>query len=328
MAESKDKKLNASVVIPTFNGELYLRDLLKQVFAQKVPFSFEVIVIDSGSKDKTLDIISEFPEVKLKNIPNSEFGHGKTRNMAAEMAEGEFIIYLSQDAVPASERWLEFMIEPFLLSEKVVCVFGKQVPRPFCDITTKREVNGVFNSLGPEHSVMINLKNSLVSNKERETFLTFFSDVNSAVRKEFITNTIPYRDVRYSEDQLLGSDILKAGYFKAYSPLGWVWHSNEYKLSEYFYRKHDEYMGMYDVLGVVPSSKVLARIKWCVVNTLRDFKATIKDGDYPLRQKVLNVFESPIRNLLRQYAEHLVSNEKHRKKVGHSKSLEAKRKNG
>ena len=148
MSKTNTKKTNplATVFIPTYNGEEYLEQLLTQVFDQ-INVTFEVLIIDSGSKDSTLDIIKRFPKVQLHQIPNSEFGHGKTRNLAARMAKGEFIVYLSQDAVPAHNRWLEFMIEPFYMSPAVAGVVGKQEPRPHCDATTKREVKTVFSNI-------------------------------------------------------------------------------------------------------------------------------------------------------------------------------------
>ena len=46
--------------------------------------------------------------------------------------------------------------------------------------------------------------------------VTFYSDVNSAARKDILTGEVPYRDVSYAEDQLLGRDVISAGYIKAY----------------------------------------------------------------------------------------------------------------
>lgn len=327
MSKTNTNKVNltATVFIPTYNGEEYLEQLLKQVFKQK-NVSFEVLIIDSGSKDSTLDIIGNFPDVRLHQIPNSEFGHGKTRNLAAQMSNGEFVVYLSQDAVPAHDRWLEFMIEPFYVSDKVFCVVGRQKPRPFADAPTKREVSGVFEQLGPEHSIMLHRKNSLVTDERANAYITFFSDVNSAVRREYILKVIPYRDVRYSEDQLLGKDVLDQGYLKAYSPKGFVWHSNEYSIGDYFRRKYDEYMGMYEVLGVTPQFGKKALVKMPVVWTIQDIIFISHDKDYSLTSKLRNLVSSPIRNALRTYAAFLVSDEKYRVKHGLKHSLEKSKK--
>lgn len=315
----------ATVFIPTYNGEEYLAQLLDAVFTQK-NVTFEVLIIDSGSKDKTLSIIKKYPKVRLHQIPNTEFGHGKTRNLAAQMSKGEFMVYLSQDAVPAHERWLEFMIEPFYISKQVYCVFGRQIPRPFADAPTKREVFGVFDSLGPDHSIMLHRKDSLATGIDTGAALTFMSDVNSAVRRDYLVGVIPYRDVRYSEDQLLGKDVLDAGYLKAYSSKGSVMHSNEYGIRDYFRRKYDEYMGMYEVLEVLPPASRKYHLKWFVKTTLQDYMFIARDRDYALKAKLRNFASSPIRNFLRARAALLVSNEEYRTKHGLKHSLEQQNK--
>lgn len=319
-------KVKATVFIPTYNGDKYLDSVLNSVFKQKFGSPFEVLIIDSGSTDKTLEIIKRFPGVQLHQIPNSEFGHGKTRNKAAKLANGEFIVYLSQDAVPANPNWLDYMLEPFNLSDRVFCVFGKQIPRPFSDATTKREVSSVFDSLGQDYSLVVHRKKSISTNKEIKPFLTFFSDVNSAVRRSYLLEKIPYRDVRYSEDQLLGKDILDAGYIKVYTPLGTVFHSNEYRLWDYFYRKFDENLGIYETLGIAQSPRFLSHLKRTIVDMIKDFVFIWQDKDYSSLAKVRNMISSCIRNPLKEYAGYLVANEKSRNKIGLKHSLEARKK--
>lgn len=325
MGITKEKTL-ATVCIPTYNGEEYLEDLLRSVFKQKVPFRFDVLVIDSGSTDSTLQILSNYPKVELHQIPNYEFGHGKTRNLGAKLAKGRYVVYLSQDAVPASDRWLEYMCEPFMISDKVYCVFGKQTPRPNADAPTKREVLQVFNSLGPNHSISLARKHSLISDKPLDNYLTFFSDVNSAVRKDYLLNKIPYRDVRYSEDQLLGKDILDAGFIKAYAPLGNVWHSNEYSIRDYYYRKFDEYLGMFEVLGILPTKNPLGLLKNWAKDTLKDMSFVLRDDYYSFWKKTLNLITCGLRNFLRQLAAFNVGHSHRRKKLEKTHSLELRNK--
>ena len=78
--------MKASVVIPTKNGEEYLDEVLAAVFGQQAPFDFEVVIVDSGSTDRTLEIIGRYPAVKLHRIPPLEFNHGETRNFAIRQA--------------------------------------------------------------------------------------------------------------------------------------------------------------------------------------------------------------------------------------------------
>lgn len=278
-----------TVFIPTYNGEKYIAELIEAVLSQDLPngYELEFIIIDSGSRDKTVEIISKhyLDRLIFIEIPNSEFGHGKTRQRAAEMAKGEFILYLSQDATPTSNRWIKDMIEPFFISDKVGCVFGRQIPRPDAVPTIKREVSSVFGQFGAPDSLTLHREKSLVDGTSVNTLNTFFSDVNSAIRKD-LNKEIPYRDLKYAEDQALAEDIQNAGYLKAYSVRGAVWHSNEYAVAEFQKRKFDEYIGLIESVGykLQPSMKSLL-LGW-VRPTIADIKFTLRDGEYGKKRKV------------------------------------------
>lgn len=300
------KEIKATICIPTFNAEEFLEDLLKSVFEQEVNFRYEVLVIDSGSKDSTLKIINQFPEVRLHPIKNSEFGHGKTRNLGARLAKGEFIVYLTQDAVPAHKYWLEYMIEPFYLNKKVFSVLGKQIPRPDCIVAVKREVTAVFRDLGPDHSLMVHRAKHLSDNSTFPHPLTFLSNANSAVRRSYLLNKIKFRNVNYSEDQALGIDTLSAGYLKVYTPFGSVMHSHDYKLKKYFHRKFDEFIGIQEGTGITQGKKSsLSYLKEFFISTFQDYIFIFKDREYSLKRKIYNLFWSPIYNIAREYAHHL-----------------------
>ena len=69
--------MDVSIVIPTKNGGHLFEKVLDAVFKQKTEYEYEVICVDSGSKDGTLDVIRKYP-CRLFQIEPSEFGHGKT----------------------------------------------------------------------------------------------------------------------------------------------------------------------------------------------------------------------------------------------------------
>lgn len=234
----------ASVAILTYNGEDYLRRILDAVSAQEVDGDVEILVIDSGSTDGTLQIVSEFPDVRLHEIPNSEFGHGRTRNLAASLATGEFMVYLTHDAVPLGPHWLRELLAPFSLNEKVVAVMGKQVPRPGCFPLLKYEIQGVFSQFGPDFGTTLFYKDDFVVDDALLNAISFYSDVNSATRRRFLLDVIPYHDVRYAEDQMFGKDVIESGYIKAYAPRGAVEHSNDLTFAEYGPRIFDETVGL------------------------------------------------------------------------------------
>jgi rhamnosyltransferase len=287
-------KYDVTIAIPSFNGDEYIGELLRAVFAQKTKLKYQVLVIDSGSNERTLQIIREFPGVRLHQIPNREFGHGKTRNLAASMADSEFVIYLTDDAVPSHPQWLDYMIEPFGLSDKVGCVFGKQIPRAHCFVSLKREVAQVFKSFGDDGSLALQRQTDLT--KELGITNNFMSDVNSAIRKS-AWEKIKFQEVNYAEDQLMGIDMLQAGYIKVYAPLGSVNHSHDYPLRKYFKRKFDEYVGLRKATGYVGQAGLRELTLGSLKATLQDYIFLYRDRDFGWAEKLHDSCLAPAYNI-------------------------------
>lgn len=289
-----------TVFIPTYNGEDYIAECIEALINQKLPtgYDLEILITDSGSKDNTLKIINDYKEyLTLNVIPNNEFGHGKTRQDAAQKAKGEFILFLSQDATPTSHSWVKEMVEPFFMSEKIGCVFGRQIPRPDAAPTIKREVSSVFGNFGPEDAIMVHANKSFIDSKQYNSYNYFFSDVNSAVRRSLLVGEIPFRDLKYAEDQALANDMFSKGYIKAYSSRGAVWHSNMYTFKQYYHRKFDEYTGLLESTNVeIKASKKELFLGW-IKPTLKDYVFIIKDKEYSLLSKIYWFILAPIYNL-------------------------------
>lgn len=289
-------KYKASVVIPTYNGEAYIKDVLKAVFTQKYEGGYEVLVIDSGSTDATLDIVTVFDKkhanMRLHQIPNSEFGHGKTRQMAAGMAKGEFVVYLSHDAIPAHEYWLYEMTRPFDIDDRIVAIMGKQAPRHNCPPTIKYDIVSVFNSFGPDFGTTIFYKDSFIKDQAVYDAVRFYSDVNSAARKKTLLGKIPYKDVQYAEDQLFGEDVIESGNYKAYAPRGAVIHSNDVSLGNYHKRIFDEVYGMRKA-GVLNSSPRMLPLVF-VKSTIKDTMLILLDKQYSKKRKLYWLVVNPL----------------------------------
>ncbi|MFQ9338632.1 MAG: glycosyltransferase family 2 protein, partial [Varibaculum sp.] len=125
--------IKATVFIPTYYGEDNLDELFTALHKQKVDFEYEILVIDTSSKDRTPEIIKSweprFQHFRYETITKPEFSHGRVRQQAAEKARGEYVVYLTQDATPAHDRWLYEIIQPLERFPQVVGVMGKQDPR-------------------------------------------------------------------------------------------------------------------------------------------------------------------------------------------------------
>ncbi|WP_308468118.1 glycosyltransferase family 2 protein [Rathayibacter soli] len=282
-----------TVAILTYNGERYLGKILNRLAKQEFAESFEILVIDSGSTDSTLEIISSHPEVRLIQIPNKEFGHGRTRNLAAQEARGEFVAFLTHDAVPTTKHWLTELIDPFHRFPQVVAVLGKQVARSKAFPLQKYEIHGMFRNLGPDFGTTLFYDLPFLKDVAALDAMSYYSDVNSAARRSFLTDVISYRDVRYAEDQMFGRDLIEAGYTKAYAPRAMVTHSNDLTLKEYGHRIFDETVGLRQIGHAFPPMGRLEAVKHTVRGTLGDSLRISRDKAYSWRRKLYWLVVNP-----------------------------------
>jgi rhamnosyltransferase len=112
-----------SIVIRAFNEEKHLGKLLSGIQMQDYP-AREVILVDSGSTDRTLDIASQYP-VKVVQIDSSQFTFGRSLNLGIAASVGEFIVIISAHCYPVYPDWLDQLIKPFD-DELVAVSYGKQ----------------------------------------------------------------------------------------------------------------------------------------------------------------------------------------------------------
>ena len=130
-----------SVIIPTHNAAAYLGAQLDALLAQTV--AAEIIVIDSGSEDDTVAIAGRYGErVKVMEIPAGTFDHGGTRHDALAQSKGEFVCFLTQDALPVGPTFLEELLRPFA-AEDVAAVYGRQVA--YSDAPAYERLTRAFN---------------------------------------------------------------------------------------------------------------------------------------------------------------------------------------
>lgn len=119
---------DVTIAILTRNGGSLLPRLLDAVFAQHTARRVEVLAVDSGSHDGTLDILRRYP-LRLQEIPQKDFNWGRTRDLAYEQAAAPVVVNLSQDAIPMQRDWLENLLRP-LNDAEVAVSCGSSVPDP------------------------------------------------------------------------------------------------------------------------------------------------------------------------------------------------------
>ena len=247
-----------SVVIPVKDGERYLGELLAALAREGAE---EVLVIDSGSSDRSVEIARAADGVTVLEIEPHEFGHGRTRNLGAERTSGELICFLTQDATPVP-GWLEGVRAGFALDERVGAVFGPHLPREDTSPMIARELERHFDGFATDDG------DPALQRAGDEPFL---SNVNAAYRRE-AWEQIRFRDVPYSEDQAFGRDLLATGWLKAYVPAAAVLHAHDYGALEFMRRYFDEYRGLRATTGHVEAFHPLGALRTVRAETAADLR--------------------------------------------------------
>jgi len=218
-----------SVLIPVKNGGADLVLCLEAIGAQEVEDDVEVVVVDSGSTDGSVERARELGAT-VHEIPPAEFVHGATRNLAASRSRGDILVFTTQDAVPADVHWLARLTEA-LATDCAVGAYGRQLPH---ESATPPEQFFLDFMYGPAP------RTQRISGIEELTFeQTLFSNVNSAIPRA-VWETSPFRDdVTMSEDQEWSRRMLLAGHTIVYEPSAAVRHSHAYTLRGAFNRFYD-----------------------------------------------------------------------------------------
>jgi len=221
-----------SVLVPTYQGARFLDRLLEALAGQRSDRPFDLLVVDSGSSDGTLEILelwrARFPvPMRVLGIQKVEFDHGDTRNLLAARSSGDLLVYLTQDAIPTSRDWLERLAAHFADPE-VGAAYCRNVPRRDALPETR-----ILSAGDPGYSSRASRVHApdpasyaALSSHERR-LLYNFNDVASAVRRE-LWERHPFPRASFGEDVLMARALLEAGYAIAYDATATVEHSHDY----------------------------------------------------------------------------------------------------
>lgn len=113
-----------SVVIRCHDEKRHIGNLLEALERQTLR-PIDIVVVDSGSTDGTLDLVRRYP-VRLVHIEPDEFTFGRSLNRGCAAATGDLLVFASAHVVPVQPDWLERLAAPFARAE-VALAYGRQV---------------------------------------------------------------------------------------------------------------------------------------------------------------------------------------------------------
>jgi glycosyltransferase involved in cell wall biosynthesis len=223
-----------SVAIPVYNATRHLDEVLEAVRAQEVDREVEIVTADA-----------------------SGLSPGEAHNELMQQARGDHVAMITQDAMPASERWLASLVEGFEQAPDVAAVFG---PYPFATWEGGEAIGIQRLERTPE---------GIVAYRRSPSELTFLSSVNCCLAR-WAWEQVPFREVPYA-DQLLGRELIEAGYAKVFHPEARILHSHDPSTAERFKHYVAEFRALRQVLGTVRP--------WAASTPLRKAAAVVASRD-------------------------------------------------
>ena len=248
-----------TLFIPTWNAGPEFPDVLSRMKAQQLDRPFEILAIDSGSTDGTIDVLRA-QAVRLIQIPNAEFNHGLTRNLGVREAHGEIVVLATQDARPADEQWMQPLVNCFD-NPKVAGAYSRQMPRPDANPFIRDRLSHWAATATTQRVQSIADADELASLAPLERLARIaFDNVSSSVRRA-VALEIPFRQRQFGEDLDWAHRVLLAGHDIVYEPRSCVIHSHNHSIWYELKRVYLDHQNLHRLLGVhtVPRARDVLR---------------------------------------------------------------------
>ena len=225
-----NSKRKIEIVIPTFNGGRKFIQVAEMLQKQIGIKSEDVLIIDSSSSDQTV-AVAENAGFRVMCIDKSDFGHGRTRRMAVEQSQAEYIVFLTQDAIPVSNDSIIKLCEPLMENGRIGLTYGRQLPSSDVDLIGNHA--RLFNY--PPQSQM-KTKSDI---PQLGIKAIFCSDSFAAYNRQYMIKLGNFMDVAFGEDTLAADMFIKNGYGVFYNADACVYHAHSFTLFEDFRRNMD-----------------------------------------------------------------------------------------
>jgi len=250
---NEHKNYLVSVVIPVKNEVSKIKDCINSILAQSISV-VEIIILDSGSTDGTIEILKSYSQVKLIQIEPAQFNHGNTRNLGVQHAIGDFVLLTVGDARAYNNTWIEELLNGFVDID-VVAVCGQQV------VPHEMDKNPVdwFRPYSVPELVRYQFQESnayLKLEPKEKQLLCGWDDVTAMYRREILL-TQPFQHVSYAEDAIWANEALINGYAIVYNKKAKVFHYHNENAEFAFKRAFTTFYFRYKTFGVVPQKQVL-----------------------------------------------------------------------
>ncbi len=234
------------VIIPVYKPDKKLEQLLEKLVIQTISPRQIILLNTECVPDYSTPHMKErvetlFNKLKIKNaakidirivtIKKDEFDHGGTRAYGSTLSDAEFLLYMTQDAVPKDNKLIEYLLEPFE-SPDLAIAYGKQEANTHASML--EQYTRIYNY--PD-------KDCIKTREDKEIYgiKTYFCSNVCALYKKAIYDELGgfVKKTIFNEDMIFAAAAIEAGYSIAYASKAKVIHSHSYTLMEQLRRNFD-----------------------------------------------------------------------------------------
>ena len=244
-------EIKYSIVIRTLNEERHLGDLLSNIKNQiNLSGGVEVIIIDSGSTDRTVNIAKEF-NCRLVHIKKEDFSFGRSLNVGCKVAKGDYLVITSGHCVPVNDSWLNELCIPLYEGNAQYC-YGRQIGGP----DTKLSEHRIFDKYYTD-----------ISRIQAKDF--FCNNANSAINKETWEKYKFDEELTGLEDMNLGKKLIEDGGTIAYVAGASVYHYHYERSTQVRRRFEREAIALRQIMPQLYVTKI-DFVRYFIVSVFRD----------------------------------------------------------
>lgn len=228
------------VIIPTYKPGAVFEKLIYRLQKQTIRPE-KIIVVNTGEEyweqaefDKSPFVFGTLAGMKMElyHVKETEFDHGGTRAWAAGKSQAEYLLFMTQDAMPANQYLIENLLEAMTQDPMIGAAYARQMPAADCGMVER--ISREFNY--GEKSLIKSQKDI-----EQMGIKTYFcSNVCAMYRRNIYLSVGGFvRRTIFNEDMICAATMVKKGYKIAYAADAKVIHSHNYSGREQFKRNFD-----------------------------------------------------------------------------------------
>ena len=225
-------EIKISVVIPTFNAGKDFPELMMILSRQIGIRRMQIIIVDSGSTDETVETARWF-KADIIEIPNEEFSHSHARNLGAAKADGDYILFMTQDAMPTDDYWMYRLASVLVNHPDIAAVSPVELPNGRGDLKFCADGWHNYKCMNVADCDKIGelpLNQDYFSLRYNSTLC----DVTCLIRRDVYLR-FPYKG-DFAEDLRLALQLLRSGYKEAQVSSVGVLHSHSRSIGYYMKR--------------------------------------------------------------------------------------------